>query len=372
MTMQFRRKVMELPSIRALTVSLFLALASPSFGATLLTFDDQADSTIITNQYPAASFSNTIVLTAGITLNEFEFPPRSGRNVISDNGGPVRAVFSVPQSSVEVFVTYNTPVTLRAFDINNNLISSVTSRAGCVSNTALSGTAGCGPNERLSLTSTIGIVSVTITGAAGGNSFTADDLQFAPIAAVYASYASNLNLGDSVINLSNTGENGNSISGPGFGSAAGNVCVNVYSFSPDEQLISCCSCLITPNGLASISVNNDLLSNTLTGIRPNAVVVKLLNTGAGSAFTGNTCSNSAALAGTASFPLAGGLTAFGTSVHPTAGGPVVTTERPFPIATPNAADLASLTNRCTNIVGNGSSFGVCRSCRNAGLHVEKK
>ena len=75
-------------------------------------------------------------------------------------------------------------------------------------------------------------------------------------------YAANLTSGDSVINLTNTGANGAALNGPGFGGSVGNICVNVYAFSPDEQLISCCSCLITPNGLASLSVNNDLVSNT--------------------------------------------------------------------------------------------------------------
>ena len=39
-------------------------------------------------------------------------------------------------------------------------------------------------------------------------------------------YASNLTQGDSVINISNTGVNGASLTGPGFGGAAGNICVN--------------------------------------------------------------------------------------------------------------------------------------------------
>ena len=45
------------------------------------------------------------------------------------------------------------------------------------------------------------------------------------------------------------------------------------------------------------------------------MVVKVVNTGAGGAFTGTSCTNSAALAGTAAFPLAGGVLAFGTTVH---------------------------------------------------------
>src|SRR3954470_17295529 len=106
-------------------------------------------------------------------------------------------------------------------------------------------------------------------------------------------YASNLTSGDSVINITNTGANGASLFGPGFGGQAGNICVNVYAFSPDEQLISCCSCLVTPNGLVHVTANNDLVSNTLTGIRPNSIVIKLIATTAGAGGTGTSCTNSA-------------------------------------------------------------------------------
>ncbi len=181
-------------------------------------------------------------------------------------------------------------------------------------------------------------------------------------------YAANLTSGDSVINLTNSGANGASLTGPGFASAVGNICVNVYGFSPDEQLISCCSCLITPNGLVSLSVKDDVINNTLTGVKPNSVVVKLVNTGAGPTYTGTKCTNSAATAGSAAFPLAQGLLAFGTTIHiaPVAGTFGVT-ETPFRAATLSPDELASITNRCTNIIGNGSGFGICKSCRAGGL-----
>jgi len=176
-------------------------------------------------------------------------------------------------------------------------------------------------------------------------------------------YASNLTVGDSVINITNTGANGASLFGPGFGGAVGNICVNVYAFSPDEQLVSCCSCLVTPDGLVSLSVVNDLISNTLTGVRPSSVVVKLISTLAGGNGTGTSCTNSAATLGG---PIVAGLAAWGTTIHASAAG-FATTETAFTPSTLSAGELGSVTNRCTNIIGNGSTFGICRSCRAGGL-----
>jgi hypothetical protein len=51
----------------ALTLALGLLLAA----SVVITFEGFADSTILTNQYPGLIFSNTIILTAGISLNEF-------------------------------------------------------------------------------------------------------------------------------------------------------------------------------------------------------------------------------------------------------------------------------------------------------------
>ena len=88
-----------------------------------------------------------------------------------------------------------------------------------------------------------------------------------PADALQIRYASNLTLADSVIKITNTAANGDYVGIGGFGSPPYNLCVNVYTFSSDEQLVSCCSCLITPNGLVSLSA---LLLNTVSQVAPIA------------------------------------------------------------------------------------------------------
>src|SRR5205823_6553220 len=138
----------------------------------------------------------------------------------------------------------------------------------------------------------------------------------------------------------------------------GALCANVYAFSPDEQLIACCSCPVTPNGLVSLSAKADLTSNTLTPAVPNSIVVKLLAT----VPVGGTCTNSAASVGTAT--LANGMLVFGTKVHPgAAAGTLALTETPFSGATLSAGELSRIGSLCNFINANGSGFGICRSCR---------
>ena len=191
-------------------------------------------------------------------------------------------------------------------------------------------------------------------------------------------YAANLNIADSLVNITNTGLNGASLTGPGFG-PVGNICVNVYAFSPDEQMVACCSCLITPNGLVSLSVYDSLRSNTLTGVTPNSMVIKLVATGAGSDFIGSTCAGSAGVVGSLNAPIAAGAAAWGTTAHipgagavPGAPAPFSITETPFSPATLSVGELASLNNRCTNIIGNGSGFGICRGCAAGGRGAVSK
>ena len=200
---------------------------------------------------------------------------------------------------------------------------------------------------------------------------------------IQSHYAANLNIGDTVINISNTGANGASLYGPGWGSPVGSMCVNVYTFAPEEQLISCCSCYVTPNALVSLSASSDLLTNTLTGLRPSSVTVMLVasatgidpGTGAPSYSGGSSsCANSAAGVG-GPFPLApAGLAAWGTNIH--LSNDTTTsfriTESPFRQVTLNDAALLSMSSRCAFIIGNGSGFGICRSCSPGGRGANRR
>jgi hypothetical protein len=174
-------------------------------------------------------------------------------------------------------------------------------------------------------------------------------------------YASNLNIGDSVVNITNTGARGAGLAAGTSASTTGAICVNVYAFSPDEQLISCCSCPVTPNGLVSLSARQDLISNTLTPAVPTSIVIKLLAT----VPVGGSCAASAAAPGEPT----SGLLAFGTTVHAgaAAGAAAAITETAFLPATLSAGEYTRITQLCTFIQGNGSGFGICRSCRLGGL-----
>jgi hypothetical protein len=176
-------------------------------------------------------------------------------------------------------------------------------------------------------------------------------------------YAANLNAGDSLFNISNTGAIGAALPAGTSASTVGSICVNVYAFSPDEQMISCCSCPVTPNGLVNLTAQRDLISNTLTPAVPTSIVVKLLATRP----SGGSCSNSAANPG----EIVPGLVAWGTTIHSQntggVGGPWSITETAFTPATLSAGELERLRALCTFINANGSGFGICRSCRLGGL-----
>ena len=163
-------------------------------------------------------------------------------------------------------------------------------------------------------------------------------------------YAANLSAGDSAINLTNSGANGGLDPG-------GDICANVYVFAEDQQLISCCTCLLTPNHLKTLSVQNNLINNTLTPGVPTAVTIGLVST------LVPTGGCNAATAGLGSNALATGLVAWGTTVHAQPGGGFATGDYDVKSATLSAGELTKMTSYCGFIRANGSGYGICGSCQ---------
>src|SRR5262249_25422878 len=107
---------------------------------------------------------------------------------------------------------------------------------------------------------------------------------------------------------------------------------------------------------------NDLISNTLTPTVPTSIVVKIL----ASVPVGGSCTNSA---GAPAGGLAPGLLAWGTTLHalPTSPATYGVTETAFTPSSLSGDEFTKLTSVCGFIIGQGSGFGICRSCRLGGL-----
>jgi hypothetical protein len=167
---------------------LFLfAFATPLFADSVtINFEGFADGTVITTQYTGLGFLNATIATAGVSLDELDFPPHSGVNVVFDNGGPTTIDFSNPISQFSAYFTYSTALTVQGFNASNLLLQTANS---LFSQNFVS--SGNSPNELISL-NTDGISSVVITGNPAGNSFVMDDLTFGtsvmvsePVASLY-------------------------------------------------------------------------------------------------------------------------------------------------------------------------------------------
>ena len=202
-------------------------------------------------------------------------------------------------------------------------------------------------------------------------------------------YAANLNVGDSVVNLSNVGAQSAFLipAIPGGGGALGNICINIYTFDPAEEEINCCSCLVSPNGLSSLSAKADLISNNLTPGVPTSVIIKLVASvpalvpGTTANFT--LCNpaiisptaqnlgvpNTAAAAGN----LTNGMVAWGSTLEPNGSpGTYGVVNVPFQKEPLSQSELSGLTSTCNFIQSNGSGYGICRSCLLGALTGAKK
>src|SRR5271166_4841891 len=95
----------------------------------------------------------------------------------------------------------------------------------------------------------------------GGTALAQDNFYFV----TYYSNANTANAPDATVRIINDGATGS------------DVYADIYVFDDSEELTECCSCLITPDGLLSESVNKNLTANPITGIKPTRGVIKMVS-----------------------------------------------------------------------------------------------
>jgi fimbrial isopeptide formation D2 family protein len=315
-----------------------------------------------------------------LTLLGFSDPLPNGLVVGTPNGltpttcGGVNIVANPGAGTVSVTGATLTAGTNCTFTVNVSPTGAVT---GPVTNTT--GTVSATPSVANGAAAVAnifisGIAGTTASPASGAFPSGANQASLDPGA--QQRYVANLNIGDSYIDFTNTGVNGNNPLGPGVGTT-GNMCVNVYAFDPNEELIACCSCLVTPDQTVSLSVNTNINAHSteagLTSLTVKLVSVSPLVVSSTNPSLTN-CTNSAAgfvnvvvggaLITTPTATLQTGLAAWGTTVHsgPTAG-LFSETETAFTPFTLSASEASSIFGRCAAIIGNLSGNGICSTCK---------
>ena len=180
-----------------------------------------------------------------------------------------------------------------------------------------------------------------------------------PEDAFQVSYAANLLQGESYVDMVNDGATGNN-----------NICVSVYGFDNQEELLDCCTCSITPNGLASIPVHAGVLANTLTGKTPSSAVIKLVATQT----TTCTVAGAAGAYPTTAPAFVAGLKAWRTTLHAAPGAVYEATEVPFAADGTNLSvwEFNHLQSFCMFINADGTGQGICPGCTNVALGANTK
>ncbi|HEX7423741.1 MAG TPA: hypothetical protein VF311_07625, partial [Terriglobales bacterium] len=134
----------------------------------------------------------------------------------------------------------------------------------------------------------------------------------------------------------------------------GDVCANIYVFDANQEMVECCSCRITPNGLRTISVANNLTNNPLTSVVSVNGAIKIVET-SGSASC-NAANGGAALAN-----LVDTVVGWGTHLQTSGGTAAGTfiTETNLQVAALSAGELAFLPQACQFAKYLGSNKGIC-------------
>jgi hypothetical protein len=160
-------------------------------------------------------------------------------------------------------------------------------------------------------------------------------------------YFSNANCGgvpDGTVQITNVGTQIGSKTSPG-----GNLCALIYVFEPDQEMAECCGCKITPDGLLTLSIDNNLLANTLTDVTVSSGVIKIVSSYA-----------SAGVCDPTKPAPATGVKAWATHIQGFFYGSEFQTETEFSDSNLSTGELNRLQNECKGISLVGSGAGVCK------------
>jgi hypothetical protein len=141
----------------------------------------------------------------------------------------------------------------------------------------------------------------------------------------------------------------------------GNLCAMIYVFDDDEELGECCGCPLTPNQLATLSVENDLTSNwEIAGFDTDSGVIQIMS------FKPNnltSCDPAKGCNGGCD-PTTGGspdITLNGSITHTQLIGRIVdlTEVDITDNGNSDSSECPYLEDQCASIISNGSGRGVC-------------
>lgn len=131
------------------------------------------------------------------------------------------------------------------------------------------------------------------------------------------------------------------------GTTGQDLCSMIYVFDQDQQLSECCGCLVSQDGLLTLSLKKNLLTNPLTGVPSKTGTVVVVS--ADQQTTGG-C-NAAAMTP------AGTIIAWGT--HLSQSGQMSSSETPFSSSPLSSTLAGSLQAQCAFVQQLGSGQGIC-------------
>ncbi|MGD1023601.1 MAG: hypothetical protein ABR880_12520 [Candidatus Sulfotelmatobacter sp.] len=132
------------------------------------------------------------------------------------------------------------------------------------------------------------------------------------------------------------------------GAAGGNLCADIFVFDSNEELSECCSCLETPDGLRTLSINSDLTANPLTGVVLSTGVIKIV----AAATVSNTCPVPNKIALVTDGEIQGWATHIQNSNF-------AITETASQVSFLSATEEGRLARQCGAILSVGSGKGIC-------------